>query len=598
MMMNDQRKPMASHTQILKHLIPVLVICTLIACTTSCTSNIDRQGERSVLLQPVLEGDSVLSNVIVTVRCDGENLVIPFNREFHGYRVPVSAFRNNGRCFTVEYGTYTFSEIRIRQRTEAILEGQNDVSRVLKLHMIRPPEQISIPLSDDRTFAGLTVPNGLHVSGFSEKSELDKIVADLERTCNVIAERVQMAGQNSAVIHLDRGIRKNDSPILRYLRSRSPQLRVSMIAESSENGWPYRYSNSLAVEFGVSTDTTKDILKEYRLTFLEGDGETVRAAADPGVGEGILDIVRSLNERVEVRSVSVDMGDSPVLYTSLYHCEIAVVNERNQPLPDASVVLIPFDGRGSSVQAGYHPASLRFIATTQTQYIDIVVSHEGLETQVRRADLRNTDLPISFLMAEPGASYTYMNGIQLQYTSRPEKLAIFMKSGSTAQDGQEIRVIANRYGADISDGLFAIGRGDNDVISGQRERPLLFTRTTHEERSKPDSIRVLNRGRLLRTLREHPDVFVAGPIFRMYDGIPSVFTNEATLEFFRDVPDTEAVALLKEAGFLEVERVSSYYRATGPLEWDEQINKRLEELLETGRVSSVSASVTVVPRIR
>ncbi len=294
-----------------------------------------------------------------------------------------------------------------------------------------------------------------------------------------------------------------------------------------------------------------------------------------------------------------------ILFTPRYRCDVAVMDERNHPLPDASVVLSPVNEGETLVQAEYNPASRRFSAIAQSEYVDITVSYEGLETQTRRVHLRTTDFPIVFVMAEPGSSYTYIGGIQIPYTSRPEELAIFMKEGSTAEDENEIGTIVNRHGAEFrilpsgDAGMSREYRRGEGVL--QTPKRLLFTSTTPEEQSKQDSIRNKNRGRMLQTLREHSSVEAAGSIFRMYDGVPSLFTNEATVVFFQDVSDTEARELLKDVGFLEARRTEGMlptYQATGPLELDERINEYLKQLLQTGRVSVVSAGLTVVPRLR
>ncbi len=322
------------------------IIALSITVIPSCHHGMNRADERFVLVQPMENDDSVLSGVTVTVKCDGDSVVVPFDRELRGYRVPEYAFRVSdrymtfeygdlreiGRCFTYEYGNYTGYETRISRRVEAVREGRNEVKRPLKIYLIRPTELISIPLGGDRAIPGRTVPNAVYVGWFTDTSHLDSTITDLTQACNVIVERVLMIGPDRAVLLLDRGVRKIDSPILRHLRSRSPQLNIGLVATAPElvatdfryglggvrniggSSWKRLirlYTNRLTIEFKERGEEALKVLKEYGLEFLDYDGQMTYAVADPGVGEGILEIAQKLKERPEVKSVSVHTLANP-----------------------------------------------------------------------------------------------------------------------------------------------------------------------------------------------------------------------------------------------------------------------------------------------
>ncbi len=156
--------------------------------------------------------------------------------------------------------------------------------------------------------------NWNEIGWFSDTSDLDSTIADLKQVCDVIVERVVMMDPNNAVLLLDRGVRKTDSPVLRHLRSRSPRLSIGLVATSSKSGWlefPYRYTNRLTIEFKEGGDEALKVLKEYGLEFQDYAGRLTHAVADPGMGEGILEIAQKLKERPEVRSVSVGMYVNP-----------------------------------------------------------------------------------------------------------------------------------------------------------------------------------------------------------------------------------------------------------------------------------------------
>lgn len=335
------------------HLSGYLIAVALTATSVvSCASDSARHNERQVVLQPTEDGRSVLKDVVVTLRIDGDSIVVPYDEEAGGYPVPETSllwlerfsplmagslipeaeFRKVRSRFTVRYDDYTFTMTTMARRAKAIHDGRNDVPQPLRIHMIRPAEAVSLPLGDDRVIEGRSVPNSVYIGNFSDTSELTGIILDLETTCDVVVERSLMMDPNNAILLLDRGISKSDSPILRNLRTRMPALSVGLVAMPPEMALPsfsfgfvtidrslgsswqtslYRYTNRLTIEFEERGEETMETLREFGLEFEDYDGQLAHAVADPGMGEGILSIARKLKERPEVRSVSVNMFANP-----------------------------------------------------------------------------------------------------------------------------------------------------------------------------------------------------------------------------------------------------------------------------------------------
>jgi len=330
----------------------LIAVALTAATVVSCASDSAHHSERQVVLQPTEDGRSVLKDVVVTLRIDGDSIVVPYDVESGGYPVPETSllwlerfpaavtgflvpeaeFREVRSHFTVRYNDYTFTMTTMVRRAKAIRDGRNDVRQPLRIYMIRPAEAVSIPLGDESVIVGRSVPNSVYIGHFSDTSELAGIISDLEHTCDVVVERSCMMDPNNAILLLDRGLSKSDSPILRHLRTRMPALSVGLVAippemvppsfrfgfgpidGSRRSSWQtslYRYTNKLTIEFKEHREENMRILREFGLEFQDNDGQLTHAVADPGMGESILSIAQKLEERPEVRSVSVNAFINP-----------------------------------------------------------------------------------------------------------------------------------------------------------------------------------------------------------------------------------------------------------------------------------------------
>ncbi len=282
----------------------------------------NRADERFVLVQPLNENGELVEDARVVVTCDGDTSIVKYSSKQKGYPVPHHAFSEKGACFHIQYGSSIFSPARIAQRVQALSNGTILSSEPLLIYITRPSEEVTIPLGSGTDITGRTMPNALYIAGFADQVARDSIVREilqeLELHYNARWQGGWFDDERSIGLELDRGIKKIDSPILQYLRSTYPSLFIANVLKAtglkSQPFYYYYFTNEITVDLVSERVEAQKILDEFGLTELRVNGRTRLLAGDPGMGEGILEIVDALRDRKDVELVSVAvLSNRPII---------------------------------------------------------------------------------------------------------------------------------------------------------------------------------------------------------------------------------------------------------------------------------------------